>query len=142
MMTNKRTYERWPGDYVEETVSANPVTIRLPSQQELVAILRQHKLKLGRVKRAFAIGSFARGTANLHSDLDVLLEVAPPTGWTAHELENEYRRKIAQKFVDLGIRGHDDSLHPQWQGRRIDVYFTEDANLESRAKIQLNKGKR
>jgi hypothetical protein len=35
------------------------------------------------------------------------------------------------------IQGKADHIHPQWNGRRIDIYFTYDASTETRPKIKL-----
>ncbi len=111
----------------------------LPTQAELVDVLRRHPLiKLREsVSRAFVVGSFAKGAQNEESDVDVLLEVAPREGSEAQELEEHYRRLLRDHFVRHSIRGKDDSVHPQWCGRRVDVYFTYQAALESRPKVLL-----
>lgn len=111
----------------------------LPSESEIVAVLWRHPLVKLResVKRAFVVGSFATGTQNEDSDVDVLLEVAPRGGSEARELEEHYRRLLREHFMRHDIRGKDDSAHPQWCGRRVDVYFTYDATLESRPMVEL-----
>ena len=111
----------------------------LPSQCEIVEVLRRHPLVRLRepVARAFVVGSFARGTQNETSDLDVLLEVPWREGYTARELEEHYRRALRQHIMSNDIRGKADHLHPQWCGRRVDVYFTYDAELEDRPKVLL-----
>lgn len=111
----------------------------LPSQADIVDVLRRHRLiKLKEsVKRAFVVGSFARGCPHLDSDVDVLLEVEPVEGVGAGELEAAYRRPLQQYFVTHDIRGKCDEVHPQWCGRRVDVYFTYDAAAEPRPKLEL-----
>lgn len=106
--------------------------VELPGKAELVKILRAHPLVRlrDRVKRVFVLGSFARGTPVADSDLDVMLEIAPRVGWTASQVADWYRRKIQQFFVEHDVRGHADHLHPQWRGRRVDVYFTYDAEID------------
>ncbi len=115
-----------------------------PTQEEIVAVLRAHTLlKLReRVQRAFLIGSFAKGTQHEDSDVDILLEVSPKDGYSAEELTAKYRRALQQYFVRHDIRGKDDSVHPQWCGRRVDVYFTYDAAPERRPKILLSRGRK
>lgn len=110
--------------------------------QEIVEVLRQHPLvKLReKVKRAFVIGSFAAGQPNDESDVDILLEVAPRAGYTAAELEDHYRQALRQHFMHHDIRGKCDSVHPQWVGRRVDVYMTYDASTETRPMRPLIEG--
>lgn len=111
----------------------------IPTQAEVVAILRRHPLVRLReaVKCAFLVGSFATGTQNDDSDVDVLLEVEPRPDTSPSELEEQYRRALREHFMRHGIRGKDDSVHPQWCGRRVDLYFTYDAALETRPKVAL-----
>ncbi|AQH05535.1 hypothetical protein A9R05_41650 (plasmid) [Burkholderia sp. KK1] len=113
--------------------------LKTPSQAEIVNVLRQHPLIRLREKvvRAFLIGSFAKGTANEDSDVDILLEVEPRSGQTAADLDEHYRQKLRQYFVTHDIRGKQDSAHPNWCGRRVDVYFTYAADTETRPKQQL-----
>ncbi len=95
------------------------------------------------MSRAYVVGSYARGEARLEagpggppSDFDVLLEV-PRQRESAEQLAEWYRRRIQQHFVTHNIRGQSDGQHPQWEGRRVDVYFTYDADAETRPKIEL-----
>ena len=116
----------------------------IPTQEEICGVLHDHPLiKLReRVVRAFLVGSFAQqhlGIGNVHaeSDVDILLEVVPRAGEGTGEMEDRYRKRLRQHFVTHNIRTKDDSVHPQWCGRRVDVYFTYDAAPEERAKIEL-----
>jgi predicted nucleotidyltransferase len=119
-------------------------TFRMPTQAEIVQVLRKHPLVRLREKvvRAFLVGSFSRGQQNEMSDVDILLEVEPHPGYTAHQLEEHYRRALMQYFVTHNIRERRDSVHPQWCGRRVDLYFTYDAEPERRTKILLVKRSR
>lgn len=117
----------------------------IPSQSEIIEVLREHPLiKLReRVKSSYLVGSFAKesmgiGQTRDDSDVDILLEVVPQKGIDALELEDKYRRALRTYFMKHDIRGKDDSIHPQWQGRRVDLYFTYDASTEERAKIKLS----
>lgn len=103
-----------------------------PTRAEIVQVLRKHPLirLKEKVKRAFLIGSFAAGKQNDESDVDILLEVEPHPDQTAAQLADQYRRPLQQYFVTHDIRGKDDSVHPQWAGRRVDLYFTYDADKE------------
>jgi predicted nucleotidyltransferase len=114
---------------------------RMPSQDEIVEALKKHPLIRLRekVRRAYVVGSFAKGCANDESDVDVLLEVPPRAGLTAAELEEQYRQALRQYFVTHDLRGKQDSVHPNWCGRRVDVYFTYAADTESRPKVLLAK---
>lgn len=116
-----------------------------PTQDEIVEVLRAHPLirLRERVKRAFLVGSFAKGLARPRgsiegeSDVDILLEVLPRRGFTASDLEEKYRTLLRQFFMARGIRGKADDVHPQWDGRRVDLYFTYDADSEPRPKVLL-----
>jgi predicted nucleotidyltransferase/GGDEF domain-containing protein len=119
---------------------AAPEAAYLPSTGEIVNELRSHPLiKLKeKPKRVFVVGSFAKGAQNADSDIDVLLEVRPKADGTSElELADQYRRRLQQHFMRNNIKGKDDSVHPQWNGRRIDVYFTYDADKETRPKVEL-----
>mgnify|MGYP001559555236 CR=1 FL=1 len=127
------------------SVAPTPGAIPLPTPQAIVQILRQHPLirLKEKVKRVFLVGSFAKGTGRQRgspegeSDVDVLLEVVPRRGFTAGELEEYYRQRLRSYFMQNNIRGKADEVHPQWDGRRVDVYFTYDANTETRPKVLL-----
>jgi predicted nucleotidyltransferase len=115
-----------------------------PSQEEIIDILKAHKLiKLKeRVLQSFLVGSFAKealgvGETHEESDVDILLEVKVRPGVTALELEDGYRNALRSYFMKHNIRGKNDAVHPQWQGRRVDLYFTYDASKETRPKIAL-----
>jgi hypothetical protein len=119
---------------------------RAPTQQEIVKVLRSHPLiKLRHeVQRAFLVGSFAQkvlGVGDIHasSDVDVLLEISAIVGQTPSEVESFYRQRLMKHFVDNAIVGRQDAVHPQWCGRRLDVYITYDADLEERPKVQLEQ---
>lgn len=116
----------------------------LPNQQQIIDILRAHPLVKLRetVERTFLIGSFAKqelGLGQIHdsSDVDVLIEVPHRDDETADQLSERYRDKLRAYFMKHRIQGRNDSVHPQWCGRRVDVYFTYDADAESRPKLQL-----
>lgn len=115
--------------------------IELPTLAQIQRILRQHPLVKLREKvlRGYLVGSFAKGNAHAASDVDILLEVRPhPAFPRSADLEEYYRRGLQQYFVTHRIRGKDDSVHPQWAGRRVDLYFTYAADAETRPKIRLN----
>ena len=113
--------------------------MKFPTVTELTNILRNHPLvkNIGRVKRGFVVGSFAKGTQNPNSDIDVLLEIAPIKGTTAEEWAESRRNQIRKYFMQNNITGINDSIHPRWNGRRIDIYFTYDASTETRPKVEL-----
>jgi predicted nucleotidyltransferase len=127
-----------------------PPAFELPSQDDIVKLLKKHPLvKLDEeVNRCFLVGSFAKeklgiGQTTALSDVDVLLEVRQeksPGGQieTAQQIEDRHRQKIMNHFAKHRLFGRHDELHPQWCGRRVDVYFTFDADLESRPKIELD----
>lgn len=112
----------------------------IPTKNEIVDILRKHPLiKLReRVKNAYLIGSFSFGKQHVESDVDIMLEVVPKKGYTSDELEEKYRNPLRQYFMKHNIREKNDSIHPQWMGRRIDLYFTYDITTDGdRPKIKL-----
>jgi len=111
----------------------------MPTQKEIVQVLRDHHLIRLREKvtRAFLIGSFASGRQNSESDVDILLEVKPKKGYSDTELTDIYRNALRQYFVTHNIREKMDSVHPQWCGRRVDLYLTYDADVETRPKLEL-----
>lgn len=134
-----------------ERPSTKNKPFRNPTQVEIVQLLRAHPLiKLReRVTQAFVVGSFAKeqmgvGETRPDSDVDILLEVLPRKigGYklTNPELDDHYRQALRQHFMRSNIRGKMDSVHPQWMGRRVDLYFTYDADCESRPKIKLEAG--
>ncbi len=106
---------------------------------EIIIILTHHPLiKLRhKAKRVFLIGSFATGKQQDHSDIDIMLEVRPVKGMTPLDLASKYREKLQRHFMRHGIQGKDDSVHPQYQGRRLDLYFTYDASSDPLPKTQL-----
>ena len=118
----------------------------IPSHEQVLEVLRGHKLIRLRekVEKSYLVGSFAKrefGEAIVRpdSDIDILLQVVPREGLTSIELEDSYRVSLRAFFVKNNIRGKDDLVHPNWNGRRIDLYLTYDASLESRPKIELNR---
>lgn len=116
-----------------------PLSITAPSVQEIVTVLRTHPLiKLREpVARAFIVGSFAKGMQTERSDVDVLLEVSKKSDETEEQMEWRYRAALQRHFMQNNIRGVADHVHPQWSGRRVDMYFTFDADAERRPKIEL-----
>lgn len=115
--------------------------VLIPTLTELVAILKSHPLIQLRhkPKQAFVVGSFAKGSQGEHSDLDILFEIRKNSTFTAEEIEDSYRRLLRQYFVQHNIQGKADHIHPQWCERRIDLYFTFDADQETRPKMLLPK---
>ena len=113
--------------------------IFVPTRQEITAVLAAHPLirLTGKVKRAYLVGSFAKGSPHVDSDVDVLLEVSPRARQTEEELTEKYRSKLRQYFVTHNIRGKADHLHPQWCDRRVDVYFTYETPRDERPRIRL-----
>lgn len=122
-----------------KAMSQEKPDFELPSQAEIVNVLRSHPLIRLREKvtRAFLVGSFAKGSTHAESDVDILLEVVAKPGYTSDELEEHYRHALRQYFVTNNIKVKADHIHPNWCGRRVDVYFTYDAGSETRAKIEL-----
>ena len=123
--------------------AAEKTPFRMPTTQEIVSVLRKHPLirLKHRPKHAFLVGSFSKNQQNEESDVDILLEIDPVPGETAEQVETEYRRPLQKYFMQNSIRGKNDAVHPQWCGRRVDLYFTYDADAETRPKVMLAGGK-
>lgn len=129
-----------------ERITALRPEVEVPTCDQIVEVLQTHPLigLFEKVERAFLIGSQAKerlgiGKTNHVSDVDILLEVKPREDETAEQMENRYRQKLMAHFMRHDIRGKKDTLHPQWCERRVDVYFTYDADQELRPKIELEK---
>ena len=122
-------------------VMERSLTLVAPTVEEIVKVLASHPLIRLRepVLRAFVVGSFAKGEQTERSDLDILLEVPSANEKTIDEMEWRYRAALQAHFVKNNIRGVADHIHPQWAGRRVDMYFTYDADLETRPKVQLHR---
>jgi predicted nucleotidyltransferase len=132
-------------------VSVEPPAFELPTQDDIVKLLKKHPLiRLNEdVSRCFLVGSFAKeklglGRTTALSDVDVLIEVRKENevgdanaAETVQQMEDRYRRKIMNHFVKHDLCGRHDHIHPQWAGRRVDVYFTFEADAEVRPKIEL-----
>lgn len=112
---------------------------RLPQKAEIVQALSTHPLVRFKrsVRRMFIVGSFAKGEERAHSDIDVLIEVRAVPNILSAELEESYRTGLKRHFVRNRIMGKCDSVHPQWNGRRIDLYLTYDASVETRTMVQI-----
>jgi hypothetical protein len=98
----------------------------LPSQQEIVQELRSHPFTKGLVPKdadVSLVGSYAKGTETARSDIDVMVQVKGD----AQALQNAYRKRAGDHFMKNNLQGVHDDQHPQWDGHRIDVYFTNDA---------------
>lgn len=113
--------------------------IELPSKHAIRRIIAEHALVgfKGSVKRAFLVGSFAAGNPHPQSDVDILFEVSTRKGLSAEELTEKYREPLRKHFLVNNIRGKADHLHPQWCGRRVDLYFTYNAQEDTRPRIKL-----
>lgn len=73
----------------------------------------------------------------------IKIDVSQDPEWEdPKKLEDYYRFSLRQFFVTNGIKGKMDSVHPQWCGRRVDLYITYNADLEKRPKILLDLIKR
>jgi predicted nucleotidyltransferase len=123
-------------DFISENYKPEFV---LPTKREIVKVLEEHpliKLRV-KVKRAFVVGSFSTGKQHERSDVDIMLEIIPKKNFTSEELEDWYRKKLRSYFMKNDIKGQADHIHPQWCGRRVDLYFTYDADVDPLPKIEL-----
>jgi predicted nucleotidyltransferase len=121
--------ENTQGDLLGSVGDANRQD--MPTRVEITSILKSHpftKLKI-KPKRMFVAGSFSTGTQRVDSDIDIIIEV--PDGIDPIALQSEYRKRASDFFVKNNLRGVHDAAHPQWSGRRIDVYFVADAEAEA-----------
>lgn len=106
------------------------------SGEKIIKILSEHpllKLKM-KVKRVFVVGSFAIGSPGKDSDIDILLEVNERL-MSADSMKAMHRRRIQRYFIKHNIYKADE-LHPNYNGRRIDLYFTYNADLQAN-KIEI-----
>jgi predicted nucleotidyltransferase len=112
----------------------------LPTREQLEIILKTHPLvKLReKIRRAYIVGSFTTGHVHETSDIDVLIEIKRKKGVTPKEVEEKYRSKIRKYFIQHDIMDKDDSVHPNWNGRRIDIYFTYDSLSDPLPKFFLD----
>lgn len=99
----------------------------LPTADQVKDILRNHPLVKfkGKILKIWIVGSYAKGYATKKSDIDILVKV-PNRKISSRDLELKYRQKIVSFFVKNGIMGVNDSAHPNFLGKRIDIYFTYD----------------
>lgn len=107
------------------------------SRQIIIKELQEHALVQLKEKplRVFVVGSFAKGGVHADSDIDILIEVKAKR-MEAHELADRYRHRLRKHFIMNKIEGKADHLHPQYKGRRIDMYFTYNADQEN-GKIEI-----
>lgn len=122
------------------TTMERSLTLVAPTVSEIVKVLNKHPLiKLREtVLRAFVVGSFAKGEQEMRSDIDILLEVQHASEETIEQMEWRYRAAMQSHFMKNRIRGVADDVHPQWAGRRVDMFFTYDADAEIRPKVELH----
>ncbi len=114
--------------------------IRMPTVHEIAEILYNYPLFKKwkkKIKSAYLVGSFSRGEQHKNSDVDILIEIAEVKGFNASEYTSYMRRPIQDFFVKNDIRGKLDAIHPQWDGRRMDIYYTYDAKADQLPKIKL-----
>jgi predicted nucleotidyltransferase len=104
--------------------------MKIPTKQQIIEILKNHHLiKLKeKPKRIFIIGSRVNDNIHSESDLDILLEVKTKQNITSEELTEQYRIKLKQYFMKYNIKTKADYIHPLWENVRIDLYFTYNAN--------------
>jgi predicted nucleotidyltransferase len=121
------------------TIYSNDAQMALPSRREIVWILRKNPFVRLRdqVHRVFIIGSYARGAAVRGSDLDMLVELEPRPGVPAEEMNRRYREVLQARLVNYADKP--DEGQPKWRGRRIDPYFTYDADTNTGPKVELAK---
>lgn len=65
-----------------------------------------------KILAAYIVGSEAKGTAKLDSDLDIAVVIMPIRGKTSIQKSSEYHNKFRC-----------DSQKPRWNGRMIDFQF-------------------
>lgn len=77
---------------------------------------------------AYIVGSEAKGTTNVNSDLDVAIIIESIRGKTALQITEDYH----QKFLD-------DLFKPRWENRILDFqfFFPDDQDLKIYKKIPI-----
>jgi predicted nucleotidyltransferase len=105
---------------------------KLPTVRDIKQILATHPLYRyrGAIKAAYLVGSFARNKAHATSDVDIVLIVPPRQGYTPDEFTEKMRQPLRRYFMQHDIQGKHDAVHPQWDGRRMDIYFEYDLSRQ------------
>ena len=108
------------------------------SKSEILKILSEHPLVQLKEKplRVFVVGSFVKGTPRQDSDIDVMIEVKSKA-ISENALTDKYRDKIRKHFIKNKIMTKADEVHPNYKGRRIDLYLTYNADQATEHKIEL-----
>ena len=122
-------------------VVSGGIKIKTPTQSEITEIVRTHPLLgfKGVIKNAYIVGSFAKGTAVKDSDIDILLEVDKQGKYAADEITDLQHDKIKQYFINHDLHGLNDNVHPQWEGHRLDFYYTYEPRLSNAIKLPKAK---
>lgn len=99
--------------------------MNLPTKNEVLDILKSHPLVKfnGKVLNMCIVGSYAAGKQTDRSDIDILIKV-PRRKISSDELEEKYRNKLRSYFIKNNIKGIAEHVHPNYNGKRIDIYFT------------------
>lgn len=107
--------------------------MRLPEKKHILNILKLHPLVQlkHKPKKVFLVGSFAANKQHKKSDIDIMM-IVPGN----KNLTDQYRKKIADYFVKNKISVA-DHLHPNYEGRRIDLYFSNTTDGDTLPKIEL-----
>lgn len=129
----------------EQFQARDPADFKHPTLEDVRGIV-SHPLVNYRssVLGAHLVGSFAAGKAHEHSDVDLLVHVPEQPGFADDESLTEYMRSRLRQYVvqnDLRTPQECHPYHPQWQGRRVDLYFTSKPGHDERPAIPLKSSK-
>ena len=81
-----------------------------------------------KVLAAYIVGSEAKGTARLDSDLDIAVIIEPVRGKSSLQFSDIYHSRFPS-----------DETKPKWNGRRVDFqfFYPDDPELANYSKIPL-----
>lgn len=111
--------------------------ITIPTKKQIIDIIRKHHLVKysGKIINLYLIGSFCRGNQHNDSDVDILVHVPAANGFDDDSYTELNRKKLRDYFINNNIHGKCDKVHPQWFGRRLDIYFTFSERKEDCIKL-------
>jgi len=97
---------------------------------DILTAIQSHPLTKyrGKILKVYLIGSYSEGKETERSDIDILLMVNK-TKLTEDELTQKHRIKLIKHFMKNKIKEIDDSQHPTYNGKRIDIYFTYEERI-------------
>lgn len=100
--------------------------IIIPVKKEIIDVIKNHKLikYKGKVINAYLVGSHAKGTPRDDSDIDIVLQIPVQKDYSEEDFTKLKRKALQDYFMKNNIVGKADHIHPNYKGKRVDVYFT------------------